>query len=648
MGHCSCGAHSCAAEKKVDAKVSVFHEYGKVIFSLLLLTGGIIMNALDLAFFREGSVALIWYIVAYLPVGIPVMKEAWESIREKDYFSEFTLMIIATLGAFYIGEYPEGVAVMLFYTVGELFQDKAVDKARRNIGALLDVRPEKTLVFREGNLVIESPKKIKVGEIIEIKAGGRVPLDGAMQNEVAAFNTAALTGESVPRNIRKGEEVLAGMIVTDKVIRIKVTRPFDKSALARILELVQNASERKAPAELFIRKFARIYTPIVIVLAVLIVLCPFVYSLINPPFVFAFNDWLYRALVFLVISCPCALVVSIPLGYFGGIGAASRLGILFKGGNYLDAITKINTVVFDKTGTLTKGTFEVQACKSAGEISEEELVKLVASVESDSTHPIAKAVVNYAKEQNIECVAVTGTKEFAGYGLEATINGTTVLVGNCRLLSKFDISYPEELLEITDTIVVCAVGNRYAGYLLLADALKEDAKAAIDNLKALNIENIQILSGDKQSIVTNFAEKLGISEAYGDLLPEGKVNHLEELRRDEANRIAFVGDGMNDAPVLALSHVGIAMGGLGSDAAIETADVVIQTDQPSKVAEAIKVGRLTRRIIWQNVSLAFGVKLLVLILGAGGIATLWEAVFADVGVALLAIMNAVRIQKMIK
>ena len=648
MGHCSCGAHSCAAEKKVDAKVSVFHEYGKVIFSLLLLAGGIIMNALDLAFFREGSVALIWYIVAYLPVGIPVMKEAWESIREKDYFSEFTLMIIATLGAFYIGEYPEGVAVMLFYTVGELFQDKAVDKARRNIGALLDVRPEKTLVFREGNLVIESPKKIKVGEIIEIKAGGRVPLDGAMQNEVAAFNTAALTGESVPRNIRKGEEVLAGMIVTDKVIRIKVTRPFDKSALARILELVQNASERKAPAELFIRKFARIYTPIVIVLAVLIVLCPFVYSLINPPFVFAFNDWLYRALVFLVISCPCALVVSIPLGYFGGIGAASRLGILFKGGNYLDAITKINTVVFDKTGTLTKGTFEVQACKSAGEISEEELVKLVASVESDSTHPIAKAVVNYAKEQNIECVAVTGTKEFAGYGLEATINGTTVLVGNCRLLSKFDISYPEELLEITDTIVVCAVGNRYAGYLLLADALKEDAKAAIDNLKALNIENIQILSGDKQSIVTNFAEKLGISEAYGDLLPEGKVNHLEELRRDEANRIAFVGDGMNDAPVLALSHVGIAMGGLGSDAAIETADVVIQTDQPSKVAEAIKVGKLTRRIIWQNVSLAFGVILLVLILGAGGIATLWEAVFADVGVALLAIMNAVRIQKMIK
>ena len=349
-----------------------------------------------------------------------------------------------------------------------------------------------------------------------------------------------------------------------------------------------------------------------------------------------------------MISCPCALVVSIPLGYFGGIGAASRLGILFKGGNYLDAITKINTVVFDKTGTLTKGTFDVQACKSAGDISEEELVELIASVESDSTHPIAKAVVNYAKEQNIERVTVIDTKEYAGFGLEATVDGISVLVGNCRLLSKFDISFPQELLKITETIVVCAVGNRYAGYLLLADALKEDAKVAIDRLKALNIENIQILSGDKQSIVTNFAEKLGISKAYGDLLPEGKVNHLEELRQDEANRIAFVGDGMNDAPVLALSHVGIAMGGLGSDAAIETADVVIQTDQPSKVAEAIKVGKLTRRIIWQNVSLAFGVKLLVLILGAGGIATLWEAVFADVGVALLAIMNAVRIQKMIK
>lgn len=650
MGHCSCCAHTheCAPEKHIEKKESIFAEYWKVGLSFILLISGIIMNALELPFFREGYFSLIWYVVAYLPVGLPVMKEAWESMKDKDYFSEFTLMFVATLGAFYIGEYPEGVAVMLFYSVGELFQEKAVDKAKRNIGALLDVRPEEAAVVRDGRVVIENPQNVKVGETIEIKTGGRVPLDGMMLNEVAAFNTAALTGESVPRSIRMGEEVLAGMIVTDKVIRIKVIRPFDKSALARILELVQNASERKAPAELFIRKFARVYTPIVIGLAVLIVLLPFIYSLITPQFLFTFNDWLYRALVFLVISCPCALVVSIPLGYFGGIGAASRLGILFKGGNYLDAVTKINTVVFDKTGTLTKGTFEVQSCNCESGVSEEELIRMIASVESSSTHPIAKAVVNYAGQRDIELSSVTDSKEYAGLGLEAAVNGIQVLAGNGRLLSKFQIEYPPELLSITDTIVVCAIGNKYAGYLLLSDSLKEDARIAIQNLKALGIQNIQILSGDKQSIVSNFAEKLGISEAYGDLLPDGKVKHLEELRQHTENQVAFVGDGMNDAPVLALSNVGIAMGGLGSDAAIETADVVIQTDQPSKVAEAIKVGKLTRRIVWQNISLAFGVKLLVLILGAGGLATLWEAVFADVGVALIAIMNAVRIQKMIK
>ena len=650
MGHCSCCAHTheCAPEKHIEKKESIFAEYWKVGLSFILLISGIIMNALELPFFREGYFSLIWYVVAYLPVGLPVMKEAWESMKDKDYFSEFTLMFVATLGAFYIGEYPEGVAVMLFYSVGELFQEKAVDKAKRNIGALLDVRPEEAAVVRDGRVIIENPQNVKVGETIEIKTGGRVPLDGMMLNEVAAFNTAALTGESVPRSIRMGEEVLAGMIVTDKVIRIKVIRPFDKSALARILELVQNASERKAPAELFIRKFARVYTPIVIGLAVLIVLLPFIYSLITPQFFFTFNDWLYRALVFLVISCPCALVVSIPLGYFGGIGAASRLGILFKGGNYLDAVTKINTVVFDKTGTLTKGTFEVQSCNCESGVSEEELIRMIASVESSSTHPIAKAVVNYAGRRDIELSSVTDSKEYAGLGLEAAVNGIQVLAGNGRLLSKFQIEYPPELLSITDTIVVCAIGNKYAGYLLLSDSLKEVAKIAIQNLKALGIQNIQILSGDKQSIVSNFAEKLGISEAYGDLLPDGKVKHLEELRQHTENQVAFVGDGMNDAPVLALSNVGIAMGGLGSDAAIETADVVIQTDQPSKVAEAIKVGKLTRRIVWQNISLAFGVKLLVLILGAGGLATLWEAVFADVGVALIAIMNAVRIQKMIK
>lgn len=641
---CCTHGHTAIQEKRN----SLLKDYWRIILSALLLFSGIILNATGATFFKGEYVPFIWYLLAYLPVGLPVMKEAWESILQKDVFSEFTLMSIATLGAFYIGEYPEGVAVMLFYSLGELFQDKAVDKAKRNISALLDVRPETATVIRNGSTLVEAPQRVQVGENIEVKAGERVPLDGTMLDEVAAFNTSALTGESVPRNIRQGGEVLAGMIATDKVVRIQVTKPFEKSALSRILELVQNASERKAPAELFIRKFARIYTPAVTGLAALIVLLPFLYSLADAQFSFIFNDWLYRALVFLVISCPCALVVSIPLGYFGGIGAASRLGVLFKGGNYLDAITQVNTVVFDKTGTLTKGTFDVQSCQAQPGVPEEKLIQLAASAERNSTHPIAKAIVSYAKQKDIELIATTDVTEIAGHGLQATMDGTRVLVGNIRLLTKFGIEYPDELSSIVDTIVVCAIGTRYAGYLLLSDTLKEDAVNAVKELKALNINNIQILSGDKQAIVTNFAEKLGITQAYGDLLPDGKVKHIEALRSNPANRIAFVGDGINDAPVLALSHVGIAMGGLGSDAAIETADVVIQTDQPSRVATAIHAGRQTRRIVWQNISLAFGVKLLVLILGAGGIATLWEAVFADVGVALIAIVNAIRIQKLIK
>lgn len=641
---CCTHGHTAIQEKRN----SLLKDYWRIILSALLLFSGIILNATGATFFKGEYVPFIWYLLAYLPVGLPVMKEAWESILQKDVFSEFTLMSIATLGAFYIGEYPEGVAVMLFYSLGELFQDKAVDKAKRNISALLDVRPETATVIRNGSTLVEAPQRVQVGETIEVKAGERVPLDGTMLDEVAAFNTSALTGESVPRNIRQGGEVLAGMIATDKVVRIQVTKPFEKSALSRILELVQNASERKAPAELFIRKFARIYTPAVTGLAALIVLLPFLYSLADAQFSFIFNDWLYRALVFLVISCPCALVVSIPLGYFGGIGAASRLGVLFKGGNYLDAITQVNTVVFDNTGTLTKGTFDVQSCQAQPGVPEEKLIQLAASAERNSTHPIAKAIVSYAKQKDIELIATTNVTEIAGHGLQATMDGTRVLVGNTRLLTKFGIEYPDELSSIVDTIVVCAIGTRYAGYLLLSDTLKEDAVNAVKELKALNINNIQILSGDKQAIVTNFAEKLGITQAYGDLLPDGKVKHIEALRSNPANRIAFVGDGINDAPVLALSHVGIAMGGLGSDAAIETADVVIQTDQPSRVPTAIHAGRQTRRIVWQNISLAFGVKLLVLILGAGGIATLWEAVFADVGVALIAIVNAIRIQKLIK
>jgi Cd2+/Zn2+-exporting ATPase len=648
MGQCQCENRKNAQKDDCTTKSSVLIEYGKIPLSFLMLIAGITMSALNIGFFREDPVPFIWYLLAYLPVGLPVMKEAWESMLKKDFFSEFTLMSLATVGAFCIGEYPEGVAVMLFYSVGELLQNKAIDRAKRNIGELLDVRPEITTVIRSEQAVSVDPKQVQVGEIIELKAGERVPLDGAMLSEEATFNTSALTGESLPRTIQAGEEILAGMIVSDKLIRMQVTKPFDESALARILKLVEEAAERKAPAELFIRKFARIYTPVVTGLALLIVLIPSVYSWIDPTFGFDFSEWLYRALVFLVISCPCALVISIPLGYFGGIGAASRLGILFKGGNYLDAITKINTVVFDKTGTLTEGTFEVQSCQGTPDTTKEELIRWIASAENNSTHPIAKAVADYAKQSAISLLPVNEVTEIAGHGLKTKIGGDTVLAGNTRLLDKFHIAYPPELSTITETIVVCAVGNKYKGYLLLSDTMKKDAVQAINRLKALNVKNIRILSGDKQSIVTTLAEKLGISHAYGDLLPEEKVKHLEELKQEPDNRIIFVGDGMNDAPALALSHVGVAMGGLGSDAAIETADVVLQTDQPSKVASAIEAGRYTRRIIWQNVGLAFGIKLLVLVLGAGGWATLWEAVFADVGVTLIAILNVLRIQKKIK
>lgn len=560
-------------------------------------------------------------------------------------FNEFTLMGMAVLGAFYLGEYWEGIAVILFYLIGEWFQHKAVHKARNNIKALLDVRPETATLVSNGKYKTVTPDKVKTGDIIEIKAGERVPLDGILLESIASFNTAALTGESIPRTLRKEEEVLAGMIVTDKVLRIKVNKPYDQSALARILTLVQDASERKAPAELFIRRFARIYTPVVTGLATLLVLVPYLYSMVQPEFSFVFDDWFYRALIFLVISCPCALVVSIPLGYFGGIGAASHQGILFKGGNYLDAITKINTVVFDKTGTLTQGVFGVQTIVTNENISGKELIQLMASVENFSNHPIAKAIVTYAKEHDIVLNLSLKITEIAGYGLKAVTDGKEIYVGNTRLLSKQGISFPAEIHNIPETTVLCAVNGKYMGYVSLADSPKADAAQAVSLLKNLNIANIQILSGDKQAIVSNLAEKIGVQQAYGDLLPEGKVAYLELLKANPENCIAFVGDGINDTPVLALSDVGIAMGGLGSDAAIETADVVIQTDQPCKVGEAIQIGRMTRRIVWQNISMAFGVKLTVLLLGAGGMATMWEAIFADVGVALLAIFNAIRIQK---
>lgn len=622
--------------------------YGRMMLSGLLLIGGIILQATEVTLFQQKGISLVWYLAAYLPVALPVLKEAWEGLARGEYFNEFTLMFIATIGAFAIGEYPEGVAVMLFYSLGEHFQDKAVNKARRDIRALLDIRPEKAVVIRNEQAIEVSPQEVKTGEVIEVKAGGRVPLDGTLCNENANFNTAALTGESLPRDIKKNEEVLAGMISTERTVQIHVTRPFADSTLSRILRMVQDASERKAPAELFIRKFARVYTPAVTGLAILIVLLPWLWSLCGGTFDYVFSDWLYRALVFLVVSCPCALVVSIPLSYFGGIGAASRQGILFKGGNYLDAISRINTVVFDKTGTLTRGEFDVQTCVPQPGISEERLIQLAASAEQDSTHPLAGGLIRYAQTHRISLLSISNVEEMAGCGIQATLDNQTVLVGNIHLLEREGIAYPSALHEVKGTIVACATNGRYIGYLTLTDTLKADARQAIDELKDLNIKKIQILSGDKQSIVTTFAQQLSIEQAYGDLLPEAKVKHIENLKQDNTCRIAFVGDGINDAPALALSHVGIAMGEWGSDAAIETADVVIQTDQPSRIATAIRTGRQTRRIVWQNILLALGVKIAVLVLGAAGMATLWEAVFADVGVALLAVLNAMRIQKLIK
>ena len=615
---------------------------GFLILSFLLLVGGVILRYLQLPFWMIPGVEVLWFLLAFLPVGFPVMVEVWKSIRQKDIFNEFSLMLLATIGAFCIGEYPEGVAVMLFYSVGERVQHRAVDRARRNIRRLLDVRPEKALVLRQGKEQSVFPGEVEVGEMIMVKPGERIPLDGLLQEEYALFDTSALTGESLPRTINRGEEVLAGMIVSGQAIRLKVTKPYEQSALARILALVQDASERKAPAELFIRRFARIYTPVVFLLALSIMLLPALVAAFHPGFDYFFKDWAYRGLVFLVISCPCALVISVPLGYFGGIGAASRKGILFKGGNYLDAITHVNTVVFDKTGTLTTGHFQVFSME-ADTVSSQRLLSILLTLEEKSTHPVAQAVTRYALQEGAGRIGVTHLQEYPGYGLEGVIEGKNVLVGNIRLLTDRGIPVPAGISERVATVVVCAIAGKYAGHLLLSDTLKADAVEAIGRLKQLHIDNIQLLSGDKKEIVAIFAKTLGIRHARGGLLPEDKAAYLEKLNAEAGVSAAFVGDGMNDAPVLALSDVGIAMGGLGADAAIESADVVIQTDQPSKVATAISIGRATRRIVKQNIAGAIGVKSLILIAGACGFVTLWAAVFADVGVALLAVLNSVRI-----
>jgi Cd2+/Zn2+-exporting ATPase len=580
---------------------------------------------------------LVVYLIAFLLAGYNVLAMAWRKAKHGDFFNEFFLMSVATVGAFSIGSYSEGVAVMVFYSIGEWFQDAAVDKAKRSIKALLDIRPDEVTVMRDGENIVVNPKEVKVDEVIQVKAGEKVALDGELFSDEATFNTAALTGESKPDTKRKGETVLGGMINLDMVAKVQVKALFKDSKLSKILEMVQDATARKSQTQLFISRFAKVYTPIVFALALLVCFAP--YFFVDT---YNFHQWFYRALVFLVISCPCALVVSIPLGYFGGIGLASRNGILFKGSNFLDVVTKINMVIMDKTGTLTKGVFKVQEIVAQG-LEEKELVTLTAAIEKNSTHPIAKAVVEYAGD-TLGNMKAEGVEEIPGHGLKGTINGKAILAGNVKLLKKYNIAYPPEIDNLIETIVVIAVNEQYAGYLTIADEIKDDAKLAIEQMHSLHIQTV-MLSGDKQAVVDKVAKSLGIDQAYGDLLPEGKVEKVQAFK-NSGNRIAFAGDGVNDAPVVALADAGIAMGGLGSDATIETADIVIQNDQPSKITTAIKIGKITNRIVWQNITIAMVVKIIVLILGAGGVANLWEAVIADVGVALLAILNAVRIQKM--
>lgn len=608
------------------------------MISLVLLLTAIFFDYVRTPAWFTDWIRIVWYILAYAPVGFPVLKEAIESIRKNDVFSEFLLMGIATIGAFAIGEYPEGVAVMLFYSVGEVFQALAVKRAKTNIKTLLDQRPDEVTVLRDNQPQVVKAVGVTIDDIIQLKPGEKLGLDGVLLSETASFNTAALTGESKPDSKAKGETVLAGMINLNTVAQVKVTTEYTDSKLSKILALVQNATSQKAPTELFIRKFAKIYTPIVVLLAVAIWLLPYFFVAD-----YQFADWLYRALVFLVISCPCALVISIPLGYFGGIGAASRNGILFKGSNFLDALANIQNVVMDKTGTLTEGVFNVQEVVFDNAANQSEIMELVNALESHSSHPVAKAIHEFvgAVDPNI---ALQNVEEIAGHGLIADVNEKPLLVGNFKLMDQFSIPYPVDPTAIVDTVIAVAYDKKFVGYITIADRIKQDAQMTIDQLKARNIA-VTMLSGDKSTVVRQVADTLGIQHAFGDLLPEDKVNKVKALKA-ENETVAFVGDGVNDAPVVALSDVGIAMGGLGSDATIETADVVIQDDKPSKIPVAIHIGKQTKKLVWQNISLAFGVKAIVLVLGAGGLATMWEAVFADVGVALLAILNAVRIQRM--
>ncbi|MGY3739687.1 heavy metal translocating P-type ATPase [Granulicatella elegans] len=575
------------------------------------------------------------FIISYIIVGGDVVKRAVKNIFKGQVFDENFLMSIATIGAFFIGEYPEGVAVMLFYQVGELFQSYAVGKSRKSIASLMDIRPDYANVKKGDELVKVDPDEVQIGDIIVIKAGEKIPLDGKVIEGSSMIDTSTLTGESVPREVEVGSDILSGCININGVITAEVTKEFGESTVSKILDLVENASSKKSNSEQFITKFARYYTPVVVIIAVFLA--------IIPPLVIdgaTFSDWIYRALSFLVVSCPCALVISIPLSFFGGIGGASKKGVLVKGSNYLEALAETEIVVFDKTGTLTKGVFNVQEIHPEG-VSKEELLELTAHAESYSNHPISLSLKRaYSKE--IDNGRISDVEEISGHGVIATVDGKKVMAGNIKLMKMMDIPYFKG--ELIGTIVHVAVNNKYIGYIVIADEVKEDSAQAIKELKAANIKQIVMLTGDNKSIGSKVAKELGLDKVYAELLPADKVEKLEELfsQKSKKGKLAFVGDGINDAPVLARADIGIAMGGLGSDAAIEASDVVIMTDEPSKIATTMKISKKTLKIAHQNIVFAIGIKIIVLILSAFGITTMWAAIFADVGVTIIAVLNAFR------
>lgn len=574
---------------------------------------------------------IVLFFMSYLSIGYEVILEALEGIKDKELFGEEFLMSIASFGAFATGEYPEAIAVMLFFQVGEIFEEYAENKSKKSIKSLMELKPDKAFVKINDTVTEKSPEEVKIGDIIVVKPGERVPLDGIVISGEALIDTSALTGESIPRKAEINSEVLSGVINTNGVLEIKVTKKFKESTLSKILDLVENAGEKKAHTEKFITKFSKIYTPTVIALAFLILIIP---TLIMHK---DFTTWVYRALSFLVVSCPCALVVSVPLSFFGGIGGASRKGILVKGSNYLESLANLETVVFDKTGTLTKGNFKVQNVDAIGD--KDELLKIAAYAESFSNHPIARSIIeNYGKEINKQ--DIKEYEEISGHGVSAIIEGKKVLLGNSKLMKKIGITVKEE--NNSATVVYIAIDEKYAGKIEIADELKEDSKVAIENLKKQGIKKTVMLTGDREKVGKDVAEKLGIDEVYTELLPTGKVDELQKLLNNKKGNVAFVGDGLNDAPVLAMADVGIAMGGYGTDAAIEAADVVIMTDEPSKICEAIQTAKKTIKISKENITFAIAVKLTVLLLVFLGVATMWQAVFADVGVTVIATLNALR------